>query len=139
MREITKLMVNDFNLKKLGYDFAGFHFNRTNDLSFHHLIIPHRDSKEYGIGDGYVYWNGAILVQSTSHDYLHIIESIDREMFLAITDELIKENTQGYISINNIRKIHHIMSLFEKDHYKDRGKRGKLLIKIDFVKNRINF
>ena len=94
MREITKLMVNDFNLKKLGYDFAGFHFNKTNELSFHHLIVPHRDSKSFGIGEGYVYWNGAILVQNTSHDYLHLIESINRPMFLAITDELVRENNK---------------------------------------------
>lgn len=139
MREITKLMVNDFNLKKLGYDFAGFHFNRTNDLSFHHLIIPHRDSKEYGIGEGYVYWNGAILVQDTSHNYIHLIESVDRMMFLAITDELVKENKQGYVDLDNIRRIHEIMQQFEYEHANDRGKKGKLLIKREYIENRIKF
>ena len=137
MREITKLMVNDFNLKKLGYDFAGFHFNKTNELSFHHLIIPHRDSKEYGIGEGYVYWNGAILVQDTSHNYLHLIESVNRPMFLAITDELIKENKQGYVDLDNIRRIHEIMQQFEYEHANVRGKKGKLLIKREYIENRI--
>ena len=139
MREITKLMVNDFNLKKLGYDFAGFHFNKTNELSFHHLIVPHRDSKEYGIGEGYVYWNGAILVQNTSHDYLHLIERINRPMFLAITDELVKENKQGYVDMDNIRRIHNIMEEFEDKYGDERGKKGKLLIKREYVKNRIKF
>lgn len=139
MREITKLMVNDFNLKKLGYDFAGFHFNRTNDLSFHHLIIPHRDSMSFGIGEGYVYWNGAILVQNTSHDYLHLIERINRPMFLAITDELVKENKQGYVDINNIRCIHSVMEEFESRYGDVKSKKGKLLVKREYVKNRIKF
>ena len=139
MREITKLMVNDFNLKKLGYDFAGFHFNRTNELSFHHLIVPHRDSKSFGIGEGYVYWNGAILVQNTSHDYLHLIESVNRPMFLAITDELVRENKQGYLDADNIKRIHSIMEEFEDKYGEMRGKKGKLLIKREYVKNRIKF
>ena len=139
MREITKLMVNDFNLKKLGYDFAGFHFNRTNELSFHHLIVPHRDSKSFGIGEGYVYWNGAILVQNTSHDYLHLIESVNRPMFLAITDELVRENKQGYLDADNIKRIHSIMEEFEDKYGDMRGKKGKLLVKREYVKNRIKF
>lgn len=139
MREITKLMVNDFNLKKLGYDFAGFHFNKTNELSFHHLIVPHRDSISFGIGEGYVYWNGVILVQNTSHDYLHLIERINRAMFLAITEELVKENKQGYVDVDNIRRIHSIMEEFEDKYGDERGKKGKLLIKREYVKNRIQF
>ena len=139
MREITKLMVNDFNLKKLGYDFAGFHFNRTNELSFHHLIVPHKDSKLFGIGEGYVYWNGAILVQSTSHEYLHLIERMDRVMFLAITDALVKENKQGYIDDYNIKYIHNIMEEFEDKYSNVKNKKGKLLIKREYKENRINF
>lgn len=139
MREITKLMVNDFNLKKLGYDFAGFHFNRVNELSFHHLIVPHRDSMSFGIGEGYVYWNGAILVQNTSHDYLHLIERINRAMFLAITDELIKENIQGYVDIDNIKRIHSVMEEFEDKYGDVKSKKGKLLVKREYVENRIKF
>src|SRR5699024_5092104 len=139
MREITKLMVNDFNLKKLGYDFAGFHFNKANELSFHHLIVPHRDSMSYGIGEGYVYWNGAILVQNTSHDYLHLIERINRPMFLAITDELVKENKQGYVDINNIRCIHNVKEEFESRDGDVKSNKGKLLVKREYVKNRIKF
>ena len=139
MREITKLMVNDFNLKKFKYDFAGFRFNRTNELSFHHLIVPRKDSEKFGIGDGYVYWNGAILVQATSHDYLHLIERVDRIMFLAITDELVKENKQGYVDLNNIKRIHNIMEDFEYTHKNERGKKGKLLVKREYITNRIKF
>ena len=68
------------------YDFMGYTFNKTIELSFHHLIIPKKNSKKEGIGDGYVWWNGAILKRDTAHDYLHRIEQIDRETFLWITD-----------------------------------------------------
>ena len=80
MKEITKIMVNDFKIMKLGMDFMGYHVNRKQDLSYHHLIIPRRHCKEAGLGEGYLYWNGAILRQNTSHDYLHIIENIKKEI-----------------------------------------------------------
>ena len=77
MREITEKMIKDFKIMKLGFDFMGYKVDKKQSLSFHHLIIPHRESRNYGIGDGYLYWNGAILRQNTSHDYLHIIEAKD--------------------------------------------------------------
>lgn len=139
MREITKLMINEYGLKRLGYDFAGFKFKKPNELSFHHMIVPHRDSRKFGIGEGYVYWNGAILVQSTSHEYLHLIESLERPMFLAITDELIKENNQGYVDLDNIRRIHDVMNYFEDKHSRDTGKKGKRLIKREYYNRITNY
>ena len=86
MRAITNLMINDFKLKKLGYDFMGFSFKRKEQLSFHHLIFARKDCKELHIpSEGYLYWNGAILRQDTSHDYLHLIEQYDPEIFYLIT------------------------------------------------------
>ena len=43
MKEVTRLMVNEFKIKELGMDFLGFRLNKTNDLTFHHLIIPNRN------------------------------------------------------------------------------------------------
>ena len=82
MKQVTEEMIHVFNIRKLGYDFMGYKIHREQSLSFHHLIIPKRESRKVGIGDGYVFWNGAILVQNTSHDYLHLIERIDRDTFL---------------------------------------------------------
>ena len=82
MKQVTEEMIHVFNIRKLGYDFMGYKIHREQSLSFHHLIIPKRESHKVGIGDGYVFWNGAILVQNTSHDYLHLIERIDRDTFL---------------------------------------------------------
>lgn len=137
MREITKIMINDFKIMKLGYDFLGYKVNRKQDLSYHHLIIPRRHCKENGLGEGYLYWNGAILRQNTSHDYLHVIEHIDPEIFYELTSEMIDENIKGKLDIDNLKRIHGLLLYFEREHDHDTSKKGKLLIKREFVTGRI--
>lgn len=137
MREIKKLMINTYNIKKLGYDFAGYKVVRISDLSFHHLVIPRRYCSSYGLGDGYLLWNGAILVQDTSHEYLHLIEHKDEEIFARITSEMIDENLKGRLDIDNIRRIHDMMITFEKEHRYDRTKKGKILVKEEYLTDRI--
>ena len=131
-------MTKDFKIMKLGFDFMGYKVDKKQSLSFHHLIIPHRESKNYGIGDGYLYWNGAILKQNTSHDYLHVIERIDEEIFYLITSEMIDENIKGRIDIDNLKRIHDLLLYFEREHDHDTSKKGKLLIKREFVTGRVN-
>ena len=138
MKEITKIMVNDFKIMKLGYDFLGYKVNRKQDLSFHHLIIQRRHCKEAGLGEGYLYWNGAILRQNTSHDYLHIIEKIDPDIFYELTSEMIDENIKGRLDIDNLKRIHDLLLYFEREHDHDASKKGKLLIKREFVTGRVN-
>ena len=139
MRAITNLMINDFKLKKLGYDFMGFSFKRKEQLSFHHLIVARKDCKELHIpSEGYLYWNGAILRQNTSHDYLHIIEKIDPDIFYELTSEMIDENIKGRLDIDNLKRIHDLLLYFEREHDHDASKKGKLLIKREFVTGRVN-
>ena len=138
MKEITKIMVNDFKIMKLGMDFMGYHVNRKQDLSFHHLIIQRRHCKEAGLGEGYLYWNGAILRQNTSHDYLHLIENIDPDIFYELTSEMIDENIKGRLDIDNLKRIHDLLLYFEREHDHDTSKKGKLLIKREFVTGRVN-
>ena len=136
MKEITKLMIKKYELMKLGYDFMGYDIINKNNLSFHHLIIPHRDCNAMGLGEGYLERNGAILNQNTSHDYLHLIEAKDYDMFLAITSELIDENVKGHLDIDNLRRIHDILECFEREHSNDRSKKGKVLIKQEYMRRR---
>ena len=138
MKEITKIMINDFKIMKLGYDFLGYKVNRKQDLSFHHLIIQRRHCKEAGLGEGYLYWNGAILRQNTSHDYLHLIENIDPDIFYELTSEMIDENIKGRLDIDNLKRIHDLLLYFEREHDHDTSKKGKLLIKREFVTGRVN-
>lgn len=137
MKEITKIMINDFKIMKLGYDFLGYKVNRKQELSYHHLIIPRRHCKEAGLGEGYLYWNGAILRQNTSHDYLHIIEKIDPDIFYELTSEMIDENIKGRLDIDNLKRIHGLLLYFEREHDHDTSKKGKLLIKREFVTGRV--
>ena len=138
MRKITSIMIHEFNLNKLKYDFAGYTFDRTKQLSFHHLRISKHDCKVLNIpSEGYLYWNGAILRQDTSHDYLHIIQRYDDDIFRLINNEMIKENEQGRIDIENLRRIIDLLLYFEKEHCSDRTKKGKHLIKESYIGDRI--
>lgn len=133
MREITKEMIDYYKIMKLGYDFMGFPVYQKNKLSFHHLIVPHRHCKEAGIGEGYLWWNGAILNQPTSHEYLHLIEAKDFDMFSAITSEMIDENIKGYLDMENLKHILDVLHCFEREHLTDVGKKGNYLIKDEYL------
>ena len=134
MRAITKQMIKHYKIMKLKIDFMGYEVSKINTLSFHHLIVPHRNCKTFGLGEGYVWWNGAILNKSTSHDYLHLIEVKDYDMFLAITSEMIDENVKGYLDKENLLRIRDILEQFEREHCSDRGRKGNLLIKDSYLR-----
>lgn len=46
MKSITKLMINEFKIMQLGFDFMGYRVEKQNSLSFHHLIVPRRKCNE---------------------------------------------------------------------------------------------
>ena len=137
MKPITREMIKKYGIKD--FDFMGYDIKRKESLSFHHLIVPHRHCKQQGLGEGYVMWNGAILVQDTSHDYLHTIETIDYDVFSALTSEMIDMNIKGRLDKDNLRYIKDILLSFEQEHDHDRNKKGKLLIKREYVHNRFNW
>ena len=110
MKCLTNEMIHDFRIMKLGYDFMGYAVKRKNELSYHHLITPKRECKEQGLGQGLYYWNGAILVQKTSHDYLHNIERADPEIFYLITSEMIDENLKGYLDTQNLLEMDELLT-----------------------------
>ena len=96
MRGITKQMIDDYKLKKLGYDFMGYHFNNINELSFHHLIIPRRLCQDMP-DRGYNRENGAILKRKDWENMvkevfeIKNIEKIDFYEDTTIIEKLIKE------------------------------------------------
>lgn len=138
MKTITRDMMKDYNIHKLGYDFMGYTFDRREDLSFHHLVVPKRDCKAVGLGEGYLRWNGAILNQNTSHDYLHIIERMDRDTFLRITAEMIEENLKGKLDIDNLKRIRELLLYFEDKYEKETNSKGQLILKRKFITKRID-
>lgn len=137
MKEITGQMVKIYNIKY--FDFMGYDIKQKKFLSFHHLIVAKRYCKQQGLGEGYYLWNGAILVQNTSHEYLHTIEHIDYDVFCALSSEMIDMNIKGYLDIQNLRQIKDILLYFEREHDRDRNKKGRLLIKQEYTQNRFNW
>ena len=127
MKEVTKLMVNEFKIKQLGYDFMGYSLQKGDIYTFHHLIIPNRK------GGPYARWNGAILF-STPHQYLHVIEAKDIEIFSLISSEMVDENIKGYLDLDNLRRIDDLLTYFEREHCSDRSKKGKMLIKEEYTR-----
>ena len=133
MRCITKLMINEYNIKRLGYDFMGYTFKSIDDLSFHHLVIPRRLCN--GMKDkGYNRENGAILNQFSSHPYLHLIEIYDRDMFLEITKYLVEENKMGRLGVGEIKKIRGVLLDFEASYGRVKNSNGELIIKKEYKK-----
>lgn len=140
MNSVTIMMINEFHLKKLGMDFMGYRFNK-NGCSFHHLIVPKRSCKQLGLGDGYLFWNGAILMQTkgnSSHDYLHVIEHYDYDRFLAITSEIVEQNLLGKLDMNCLKNIHDILTSFEKEYKGKRTKKGYPIIREEFTSKRLS-
>ena len=138
MKQITHDMIEIFKINKLKYDFMGYTFKRTNELSFHHLVVPKRECKAQGLGDGYLFWNGAILKQDTSHDYLHIIERIDRKRFEKITEILIYENQMRKLDKESLIRIREFLLEFEERYKYEETKGGHRLIKSQYINNRID-
>lgn len=138
MKQITREMIKEYEINKLGYDFMGYVFNRREDLSFHHLIVPKRDCKAAGLGEGYLKWNGAILRQDTSHEYLHTIERVNREIFLEITKQMIEENEKGKLDLENLKRIRELLLYFENEYKEETNSKGILILKKKYTTRRID-
>lgn len=128
MKEITKLMIREFKIKQLGYDFMGYSLQKDDIYTFHHLIIPNR------FGGKMTRENGAILCGKTSHPYLHLIENKDYDMFCYLTSEMIDINIEGYIDVKHLKYIDDCLKSFEREHCSDRTRKGKILIKEEYLR-----
>ena len=130
-KRVREEMIRLYRLKMLGFDFMGYTFSNKGQLSYHHLIVPRR------FGGKATIENGAILRQNTSHDYLHKIELTDREIFDSITDRMIEMNRNGKLDLENLKIIRDLLLYFEREHDHDKLSSGKLLIKREYVRERI--
>lgn len=135
MRQVTRLLINDFKIKELGYDFMGFSLQKDKILTYHHLIISHEFCKKNKLGSGYTYENGCVLC-SISHEYLHLIERYEEELFWEITSELIDMKFKGKLDLGNILNIWEIIRTFENMHIDDVTDTGKKLIKKEYINRR---
>lgn len=142
IKAVTNLMIEEYNIKKVGCDFMGYRVDRTSllkeskhPIQFHHLIVPHRECQ--GLEDeGYLKWNGALLMND-SHEYLHKIEMYERKLFEYITRLMVMENEQGYLCKEQLLEIHSVLEYFERVYRHKTTKKGKNIIKKGYVMNRM--
>ena len=118
MDKIVNLMIDKYKLRDYGLDFMGYRIRNSKELTYHHLIVPRRDGGKETIK------NGAILIRN-SHNYLHLIEREDYNLYLSIRKLLIDENRKGLIDLVILRDIDKLLSCFENrnnvnDIYKKR-------------------
>ena len=138
MKQVSKLLINDFKIKELGYDFMGFFLCKGSILSFHHLIFSKEYCKKAKLGKGYWYENGVILVQDTAHEYLHLIQRYDDELFRYLTSEMFDMKIKGYLDKKNLIAIGQILDYFEYQHIEEKTDKGHYLIKEKYL-NRNRF
>ena len=108
-------------------DWMNYKIDRKADLTFHHIV-----KKEHG-GKTTID-NGALLTHN-AHNYLHVIEFKDIEtynyinkMFEIINRQLSEPNEdQRFV-------IEYLLREFEKKHRYDVNKKGKALIKEEWLK-----
>ena len=131
MKQITKDMIRIYKIKELGFDFAGYKLQKGDIYTYHHNIIAKRN------GGPETIWNGAILCGKTIHPYLHLIEQYDTEIFYLITSEFIDENIKRKLTLDSLRRIRTLLEYFEKEHCSTRTKKGNLLIKESYIRDRI--
>lgn len=129
MRPVTKLLINDFKIEELGFDFMGYSLHKKDSYNFHHLIYSHEYCRRNNLGDGYWYSNGVILCGNSSHPYLHLIERENRYIFEEITQEMVEMKNKGYIDKNNLIAIDQMLIYFENDNKNKKNKKGQLIIK----------
>lgn len=128
MREITREMIRIYKPK--GIDWMGYALQRNDQLSYHHII-----KREHG--GPLTLDNGALLRQDTSHEYLHIIEYKDLDMYIYINKVLKQINTQGYRPTKEeLLAIRSVLLQFEREHCSDVNSKGKSLIKRKYIEGR---
>lgn len=128
-KAMKKILIRDFKLQKIGMDFMGYDFH-IRGASYHHLNTPRR------AGGLITYENGAILMQSTAHDYLHTIENYDVELFDCITLAMQNEKEKKRIDVEDLRYIRDCLKYFEKDYCGKYTKKGKPIIKERYLTKR---
>ena len=125
MKKNLNLMINSYNLK--GIDFMGYKVNKNNPYTYHHILKKCHGGNE-------TLKNGAVLTKY-SHQYLHIIETRDLEIYNQINNVLKQINEQGFAPLERqILAIDYILRIFESEHFNDKTAKGKILIKKEFLK-----
>lgn len=96
------------------------------EVTFHHIIKKQHGGKK-------VIENGALLMP-VAHQYLHLIENIDKDTYIAINKIFEFVNQQAHEPTIEQRQIlEYLLLQFEYQHRFDKGSKGKILIKQKYL------
>lgn len=124
MRRITKDMLEIY-IPYSNLDWMNYKLVRT-ELTYHH-IVKKEDKGKSEIS------NGAILMP-IAHQYLHLIECLDIETYIALNNLFKIVNKQGYEPTREQRElIEYLLKEFEKIHKWDKGLKGKILVQKKYL------
>lgn len=127
MKDVTRYMINQWEMNKM--DWMGYSLEQGEHFSYHHLIIPKRYGGQMTVD------NGAILIQSAGHDYLHIIERYDEKLFEELTYTLFEINQQRSMPTKEqLIRINQMLKYFEAKFGEERTKKGKRIIKQRYLR-----
>ena len=127
MNSINKLVIKQYNILKVGFDFMGYRVTDRSQISIHHFVKRENGGKDE--------ISNCSAIMRIPHDYLHIIEEIERSKYIVINEQMMIENRLGKLDIDCMRRIDEILCEFEDKHSDDCTKSGKLLI-LDSFKER---
>lgn len=131
MGKLANRLYYDFGLDQTGYDFMGYTFASTKELSYHHIMPRQYKGKT-------TYENGAILNRATSHNYIHLIEDTDFKVFIEISQVLKDEHEAKKITKEHLMEIRRLLEFFEKKYDRQYSRRGNLIIKEEYVRRRVD-
>lgn len=118
-REMLKIYKPYSNLDWMNYRLV------KKDVTAHHIL-----KRENG---GKLVKENIALLNSTSHNYLHLIEYKDFDTYVTINKLFKYINEQEHEPTKEQREIiEYFLSEFEKIHDKDRNSKGKILIKEEY-------
>lgn len=130
MKAITREMLKIYQpISHL--DWMNYRIVRKSELTYHHIQKRCDGGKE-------TIWNGALLLP-LSHNYLHIIESRELKIYIAI-NEIFRfvNNQRKEPTIEQREIIEYLLRDFESKHELDRTSKNKILIKEEY-RNRGTF
>lgn len=97
-------------------------------ISYHHCIKRSDGGKR-------TIENGALLMRDTAHPYLHLIEILDFDTYNEINKIFKVVNEQQFEPTMEQREIlEYLLQQFESEHRWDKGSKGKLLIKREYLR-----
>ena len=124
MSKITKEMLKIYKPYS-ELDWLNYKLNKK-EVTYHHII-----KREHG-GKSTIE-NGALLMP-VAHQYLHLIECKEINLYVAINKMFEFINKQRHEPTKEQREImEYLLNSFEELHKEDKGAKGKLLIKKKYL------